>query len=307
MIVDIPTPSEFQAAGLNQIHLAWKIVMQAVHDLDDATYFKLADETPEEAVDEYWRRSQPALGNALSLIQQGIELVLKGRIASVSPYLLIGDPKEWSNRAATEAVPFGEFHTLDAASLVKVHNAVSTILLDETFAEFWTQLRIDRNKIMHSPTPGYFDPPRAVRTVLEAIYNLFSDQSWPQRLLNLELQSKFAALGDLDNAINYVMRETNDALRHLSPSEALKFLKFDKGRRAYICPHCYFQANRDWQDEWPHLAQFLEKKPGATELHCIVCEQATEVERIACQNEDCPGDVIAEGICLTCSGSQNNT
>lgn len=304
MIVDLPTPSEFHAAGLNQIHLAWKIVMQAVHDYDNATYYKLADETPEESADEYWRRSQPALANAFSLIQQGMELALKGRIAAVSPFLLVGDPKEWPSRAATEAVSFGEFHTLDAASLVKVHNAVSVNPLDDAFAEFWTRVRTDRNKIMHSPAPGHFDPPRVVRTVLEAIHALFSGEPWPQQLLRMEYESKFAALGYSDDALNNVMREIADALSYLSPNEALKFFKFDKHRRAYVCPHCHYGANRDWQDDWPHLAQFTEKRVGATDLHCILCERTTKVERIGCDVEDCPGDVIAEGICLTCTGSQ---
>jgi hypothetical protein len=307
MIVDIPTPPEFHAAGLNQIHLAWKIVMQAVNDYNNATYFKLPDETPEEAAEEYWRRAQPALANAFVLIQQGMELALKGRISEVSPFLLIGDPKDWSNKAATESVSFAVFHTLDAASLVKVHNAVSASPLDETFTEFWTQVRIDRNKIMHSPAPGVFDPPRVVRTVLEAIRSLFSDEPWPQRLLKLELQSKFAALGDSGDAMNIVMREVSHALDNLSPSEALKYFNFDKGRRAYVCPHCYGGANHDWEDDWPHLAQFPDRRPGAAQLHCILCERTTEVERTPCDQEGCLGNVIAEGICLTCTRSQSTT
>jgi len=307
MIVDIPTPSEFRAAGLSQIHLAWKIVMQAVHDYNNAIYYKLTDEISKESTKEYWRRSQPMLTNSFILIQQGIELALKGRISLVSPFLLIGDPKEWPNRAATESVSFGEFHSLDAASLVKIHNAVSTAHLDGAFSEFWMRVRTDRNKIMHSSAPGYFDPPRVVLTVLEAIDSLFSEESWPQRLLKFEHESKFAALGDTDDALNIVMREISDALSMLKPSEALRFLKFDKDRRAYVCPHCYSQANRDWQDDWQHLAQFTEKKPAATNLLCILCERTTEVERISCDRDGCPGDVISEGICLTCTRSQGDT
>lgn len=71
MIVDIPTAADFQSAGLKQVHLAWQIAMQSVYDFDEATYYKLADETPEEAAEEFWQRSQPALANAYSLIQQG--------------------------------------------------------------------------------------------------------------------------------------------------------------------------------------------------------------------------------------------
>lgn len=301
MIIDIPKPSDFHAAGLSQLHLAWKIVMQAVHDFDNATYYKLAEETPEEAAAEYWRRSQSSLANAFTLVQQGMELALKGRIATVSPFLLIGDPGDWPVRAATENVSFGEFRTLDAVSLVKVHNAVSAAPFDEDFSEFWTQVRNDRNKLMHSPAPGYFDPPRVVRTLLKAIHALFADEPWPRRLLKLEYESKYAALGDNDEAVNIVMRELDDALKYLEPSEALKFLGFDKKRRAYVCPHCYAAANRDWQDEWPRLAQFTQKKPGWTELNCVLCERITEVERLSCGNQGCPSDVAYGGMCLVCT------
>jgi hypothetical protein len=34
MITEIPSASEFQAAGLNQLYLAWQIAMQTVEDYE---------------------------------------------------------------------------------------------------------------------------------------------------------------------------------------------------------------------------------------------------------------------------------
>lgn len=305
MIVDIPTAADFQAAGLKQVHLAWQIAMQSVHDFDEATYYKLADETPEEAAEEFWLRSQPTLANAYSLIQQGMELALKGRIAAVTPYLLIGDPKDWTKSAASSAVSFGEFHTLDAADLVRVHNSVAAPPLDDRFKAFFDEVRRDRNKIMHSSAPGTFTPGQVVRTLLVAIEALFNDVPWPRRLLEMEYESKFASLGFIDSARNNVLREIATAIRHLKPAEAKRFFGYDDDRRGYVCPHCYVAANRDYQDEWPHLAQLTTKVRGATELYCLVCEQTTTTERRPCSDEECKGDVVAQGMCLTCTQSQD--
>jgi hypothetical protein len=305
MIIDIPTAGEFHAAGLKQVHLAWQIAMDSVHDYDGATYYKLADETPEEAVEEFWQRSQPALANAYSLIQQGMELALKGRIAAVSPYLLIGGPKDWPKGTATGPVSFGEFRTLDATDLIPVHNSVVASPLDEPFKTFWEQVRRDRNKIMHSSAPGTFTPEQVVKTLLTAIEALFSEVPWAQRLIELEDESKFASLGFVDNARNHVLRQIATAIRHLKPAEAKRFFGYDDDRRGYVCPHCYFASNRDWQDDWPRLAQLTTKSPGATELYCLVCEETTVTERAPCGQTECKGDVIAEGICLTCTHSQD--
>ena len=46
MITEIPTASEFHAAGLNQLYLAWQIAMQAVQDYEEVN--SLADQANDE-------------------------------------------------------------------------------------------------------------------------------------------------------------------------------------------------------------------------------------------------------------------
>lgn len=133
MITEIPSPSDFQAAGLNQLYLAWQIAMHAVEDFD---FFEdnldLGDgEAQQAASSEYWAKSQPALANAFGLIQQAMEMALKGRIALISPFLLIPrDPRDWPKGVENHGVPFSEFRMLDAADLFKVHNTFITPPLD---------------------------------------------------------------------------------------------------------------------------------------------------------------------------------
>jgi hypothetical protein len=306
MITEIPTASEFQAAGLNQLYLAWQIAMQAVQDYE-AVADRVDEVDRESASTEYWAKSQPVLANAFGLIQQAMEMALKGHIASITPFLLISrDPKDWPKGVDTGAVPFSEFRTLDAADLVTVHNAFSPVPLDVHFRAFWDRVRRDRNKIMHSVSPGSFDPATLLRTVMTAAQALFADVRWPQRLLDMEADGKYAAYGLDDGTQNVVMRQVEIAVRHLTPAETRLFFGYDVKRRSYLCPNCYDRADRDWQDSWPKLAQFSSKSPGERALHCVVCDEIVEVERIACINPNCQGNVVYDGMCLTCVSSQDN-
>lgn len=308
MITEIPTASEFQAAGINQLYLAWQIAMQAVHDYEEIAGLILDDEAEEDAASaEFWTKSQPALANAFGLIQQAMEMALKGRIASISPFLLISrDPKDWPKGADTVAVPFSEFRTLDAADLVKVHNTFSSISFDENFRAFWDNVRRDRNKIMHSFSPRSFDPQTLVRTILTAAEALFSDMRWPQRLLIMEAEGKYAAYGLNEGTQNAVMWQIDVATHCLTPAENKRFFGYDSDRRSYLCPNCYLQADRDYQESWPKLAQFPSRSPGQRALHCVVCDETIEIERVKCTDPDCQGDVIYDGKCLTCERSQDD-
>ena len=306
MITDIPTPAEFQTAGLNQLYLAWQIALQALEDYEGAS--EVVDtEDQEAAARDYWARSQPALANAFGLAQQAMEMALRGRIAAVSPFLLISrDPKEWPKGVDTGAIPFSDFRTLEAIDLVKVHNVFAAVPLDVRFVEFWNEVRRDRNRIMHSVSRRSIEAADLVRTVLTAAQALFADASWPGHLLVMEAEGKYAAYGLDDGTQNVVMRQVDTAMRHLTPAEARTFFRFDVGRRAYLCPVCHSAANRDWQDDFPRLAQLEGRGQGATTLRCVVCETDTPVIRSECANADCPADVIHDGLCLTCLRRQDD-
>ncbi|PVE76116.1 hypothetical protein DC431_18610, partial [Sphingomonas melonis] len=178
VIIDVPTPDEFHDAGVNQLYLAWKITM----DAHDAWSIGVGASGDAEATDDYWRSVQPALSNAYSLIQQAMELGLKGRIARVSPYLLLGDPADWSPKAAKGATSFGELPSLEASKLVAVHNSVADPPLDPAFNTFWTAVRKDRNRIMHSAPRVTFTAGEVTRTILMAANALFAETSWVDRL-----------------------------------------------------------------------------------------------------------------------------
>ncbi|WP_062177783.1 hypothetical protein [Sphingopyxis sp. C-1] len=308
MITEIPTPAEFREAGLNQLYLAWQISIQAVLDYEqiEEAYGDYIDEgEKEQAAAQYWTKSQPALANAFGLIQQAMEMALKGRIAAISPLLLIArDPKDWPKGADSRPVPFSEFRTLDAADLVKVHNSFAAPPLDDNFRSFWDDVRRDRNRIMHSVSVKTFDPSLLVRTMMETIKSLFDDESWPNRLKAMEFDGRYAAYGLRDDSQNVVMNQIDVALRHLDPAEKRRYFGFDPNRRTYLCPKCYDHADTKWQDEWPRLAQLMDRKKDCSAIRCVICEDVFQVERRSCNHAGCQGNVLHNGLCLTCVGWQ---
>lgn len=279
--------------------------MQSAIDQEEVADW-MGEGDAEEAAADYWSKAQPALANAFGLIQQAMEMALKARIAAVSPYLLISrDPKDWPKGVDKGPVPFSEFRTLDAADLVKVHNSFAAVPLDDEFRSFWENVRRDRNKIMHSVAAKTFEPAVLIRAVLIAAEVLFSEQRWPSRLLEMEEDGKFAAYGLTEDAQNNVMRQLDVAMRHLEPHERQRFFGFEK-RNAYICPKCYYAANRDWQDHFPKLAQLVSQNVGEIQLHCVLCDATVDVERVNCSDKDCKTNVTYEGLCLSCLQDQES-
>jgi hypothetical protein len=301
VIKDVPTPDDFHDAGVNLLHLAWTITM----DAQQALAIGIGASGDAEVADDYWRSVQPALANAYSLIQQGMELGLKGRIARVSPYLLLGDPGEWAPKGAKGAASFGELPSLEASKLVAVHNSVVEPALEPEFQAFWTKVRKDRNRIMHSAPRATFTAGEVIRTILLAANALFAEISWVDRLFSMEGASKFAIFGLDDHVYSAVVGQVACAIGFLSTAEAIELFGYDSRQRAYLCPACFEATPADYATSLPKLAQFASKVPNETELHCVVCATTTTVDRRDCVYPECVGNVIAAGQCLTCYDRQD--
>src|SRR4051812_18248918 len=110
MITDIPTKADFDNNGIAFLNLAWQSVVSISLDLPEQPVEELGEDATEEQrleaeeedrrwteeVQRYWQAAQQELATAVALAQQGTEFLLKGKIAAVSPFLLVsGDPGEW--------------------------------------------------------------------------------------------------------------------------------------------------------------------------------------------------------------------
>ncbi|MCI0358588.1 MAG: hypothetical protein L0211_08900 [Planctomycetaceae bacterium] len=80
MITDVPTSDDFQQAGVGFLNLAWDTVYELARD---SLNYQEWDYYGDEEL-EYWQAAQRPLATALALTQQGIELLLKAKIAEFS-------------------------------------------------------------------------------------------------------------------------------------------------------------------------------------------------------------------------------
>ena len=321
MITGIPTAEDFMSRSKSLLNLAWEVTinLEMHHQRAMETYEEEPDarevwskEQIEEQTTRYWELSQPELRNAQALIHQAVEMGLKGRICSVSPYLLIArDARDYPARGDKQDVLFSHFRTIDASDLLRVANTVCNGRIDNAFENVWSIIREERNANMHSISnrEGLRATP-LLREILLTNEYVLGGTRW------MKLRSDHRVLSHRDTAydINYYDFSTSDCLHELStavslltPDECQRFFGYRKKDRSYLCPKCDDQTNKYDQDSLPHLAQLKTKRPMETRLFCCFCETQHTVARAKCPKEDCNGTVLAtdaerEGQCLTCSG-----
>jgi len=319
MIIDVPTGDDFKSAGIDFLNLAWNTLISLSTKLKDAEYFYnvyYSDEN-EEVIDQlsseqYWKQAQRPLSTALSLIQQGTEFLLKGHIATVSPYLLIlGDPSNYPSKSHERNIRFSEFKTIDAQDLVKVYNTVSTGRLPDNFRQRFEDLRSKRNIIMHTVYPElYIKTKNLFVEILEICHYLIEPNSWIKirgQFIQNEPESVLYSPETRELFNLMLALEINLVIDLLTPSANNKYFNFNKKTRRYFCPSCYSGFRENYEDEQiPRLAQLIPNEPTSNTIYCLVCNESYEVLREDCTAEDCLGNVIDpdDGTCLTC-GSDN--
>jgi len=300
-MIDIPTADDFYTSGKELLDFSWDIVAKLLTDIDEAEYYGI---DPEGISDSYWASAKRRLTTALTITQQGVEFVLKGKIAEISPYLLIVDPpSKWPSPYGKNGVSFSDFRTIDAQDLIRVIDTFSQDTMPEKFVDQFNQLRDKRNKIMHSVDKQLtVNVTEVVDSLLFMHKALFPKENWPSvRLFFLE-EAPDTELGAYEYSTNSVCREVLLAIELLKPSKVKYYFGIYKKQRRYICPKCISQANTDAGFEYK-LAVLKPKGPTSTKLYCPVCNITHTVLREACEIKSCPGNVLSEeGDCLTCCG-----
>lgn len=251
----------------------------------------------------FWRRSQPTLGNAASLIQQSVELALKGRIAAISPFLLILRPegRDLPKGIKGGDIPFSSFRSVDAADLLRLHNTVVTpeLRLDDKFAGYWDDLRRRRNVIMHSArasgtTSRLLTSPELAKDIIRVTLQLHPGKSWYERMVEHGEADKIAAAHDISPEVNrgaalLTLAHMVDVLR---PAFVREYLGIDERRRLYECPACLGAVERNIFDDdpFPRYARLVAQPDGSAYVSCPICRMESPVIRGKCT--ECKGTVL---------------
>ncbi|MFG0528974.1 hypothetical protein ACF8FB_01295 [Pseudomonas sp. yb_2] len=301
MIKDMPIPDEFFEAGRELLDFAWGTVFDLFTNLDQAEYFGY---DKAEVTEPYWEAAKRRLSTALAIAQQGVELLLKGKICQISPYLLIGDEStKWPSPYKGKDISFNDFRMPDAQELIRIYDTCAGMPLSDEFrAKYHTQ-RERRNVIMHSTGKNFVvHAIEVVEAVLFPYRELFPDDSWLVHRKRFLQTAPDSELGSGDFASNRVCLEAHIVVEQLSPSLVHKYFNIDKKQHRFYCPHCLQDASTD--EPFEHrLAVLAPKNNKSKRVYCFVCNKRHKVVRSACSAE-CGSSVLDEdGTCLLCGES----
>lgn len=301
MIKDIPSSDDFIISGAGFLNLAWDAVIQLVLNLD-YSYMEEWD-TDGEATDEYWKAAQKPLATALALAQQGAEMLLKGRIVEISPYLIISsNSNEWPRHCDQRDISFSQFRTIDSQDLIRVHDTVTTSHLPESFKTKYEELRRLRNTIMHTVDKRIRTNAKDIFVAILEMYNCLVDpKGWIADRLDY-LAGEPTSIAGAEGYFDRLFEEISKVIDILEPSLVKRYFDFDKKARKYICCDC----SHSCESERPNLAQLRPNKPNSNTIYCVLCGKNREVKRKRCNNPNCKSNVIDkdEDVCLICFQSQ---
>ncbi len=88
MIANLPTAADLYQSGKELLDFAWDTTSNLLTEFDEADCYGY---DKEEISEKYWAAARRRLTTSLAVAQQGAEFILKGKIAAISPYLLIAD------------------------------------------------------------------------------------------------------------------------------------------------------------------------------------------------------------------------
>lgn len=322
MISDIPSADDFLQASMDLLNLAWDATVELYLDRAQSGGTLSPDADPG---DHYWRSAQPILTSSFTLIVQAIEFFLKGRICSVSPYLLLsGQSGGWPKNADQVDTSFSDYRSVDAQDLVRIHNSVCLPRLPAKFTNWYDMKRRERNRAMHTVggSNTLLDKDVIV-AVLEASEHILGRQSWVDARLGYlrrtpsERIREAWAPSEVANPETWIayqlgaaQREIMSVIKYLDVGQGIRFFGFDTRKPCLICPRClslrgnefFFELKDLEQDLYLRTLQERPEDPPNT-ASCIFCKSS-----VSTIHKMCPqcGDAIAEahtGICLDCIDS----
>lgn len=244
---------------------------------------------------DYWGAAKGRLTTSLALTQQGVELILKGRIAAVSPFLLLTDPGKWPAIAKS----FAQYRTVDSQDLITLHNSVSSEKLSDDFQRRFNSLRNTRNRVFHSVDKNLtITAVEVLEAILSFHKTFFPEQMWPKKRADFVEGAPEAQL-DYDHWTRSAICHEFGVVMKLLPRPAVKkYFGLDKSKALYMCPKCYDHINSD-EERIFKTAQLNEPSKTATTLFCPICNESHEVIREKCSS--CKSNVRSnDERCLSC-------
>ncbi|MDX7829174.1 hypothetical protein SJR89_19095 [Aeromonas caviae] len=309
MVIDIPSKDDFFNMGDSLLNSAWDNLIALLKDYSEYEFVGCEDGF--EKV--FFLHAKPKLMSSFTLVQQAVEFYLKGKIAEVSPYILISnDSRNWPKAADKSDIDFSEFRTIDAQDLVKIHNTFSETKLNEPFKEWFNEMRNIRNKIMHSvSSQDFIRPTNLAEAILTAHSHFFGAKQWIRSRFIYHLNSpsnriEFMTEHEKEGYRYFeIHEEISIAVKALKPSAVEKFFGFNKKAKAMECNFCeeHFENIKFYDHgRWrTHLIDTLiQSDINKHSYACIICENTLDVfdaQCVECRNTKIN---VESGLCVWC-------
>lgn len=309
MISDVPNPEDFFKMGNSLLHSSWVSLVALLKEYEENLSFS-SDDSFEQ---KYFEHSKPILMSAFTLVQQTVEFFLKGKIAEVSPYILIAnDGRNWPKGADKNDISFQDFRTIDAQDLIKIHNTFSSNRLDNEFITWFNQMRVIRNKIIHSVSiKTSIKPEELAIAILTAHEYFFGEKNWINSLFDyhVKLPSNDLDIVSEEELEGYryfeVHEELSLVIKSLPPRFVKQFFGFDPKAKSIVCNICEskFEKIYSYEDEhWKkHNIKTLIQQSKKLNYFCFVCNNKLEVLNASCI--DCQEMKLDKntGKCIWCN------
>ena len=267
-------------------------------------------ELKDAAEEAYWKSATTRLSTTLAIAHQAAEFYIKGRIAEISPFLLLSsNVRDWPKVDADGNTSFSRLRTIDAQDLVRLHDRCSMSPLNEDFKAQLENIRVRRNSIMHTVGTGLaVKVNELVKSILGVHENLMGAEWLDFRRAALDQSSASKLYSEIERWSDaHLVQEYLVVEAILSAAELEKFFGLPAGQRRYICPQCTWDTFAD-SDILVNSAVLLPNTPGSTNTRCPLCNAHQPVFRRDCERVGCPGNVISDDWikCLTCGSSQTD-
>lgn len=308
LILNVPASDEFEEQGLVFLNLAFDLVINLLLEsfeiesqVNGNSCINVGSSaTSNENTSIYWKAARNSLSVAQSLAQQGAELILKAKIASISPFLLFAD---WPRCLPNKNAEFSDFRTVDSKDLVPTYNAINANGLPREYVVEYEKYRKTRNAVLHSVDKRVSVSERDVILYILRTSDLVARYGWRNIRKNyIDEMPVFQAYDEADSSI-LLCREIDILIGLLSHAELIQFFDFNKKQRRYTCPNCWRVCNSEAKCLAARTALLRPNKPTAKTVYCFVCDRAFAVSRSSCKKSGCKGNVIYGedvSLCLTC-------
>ncbi|MEQ8927120.1 MAG: hypothetical protein RLO81_14970, partial [Fulvivirga sp.] len=186
--------------------------------------------------------------------------------------------------------------------LIRTFNALQSHQGEELNNAF-ELLRKRRNVIMHSSPEFDISPKELIESTIQIISLFEGDDQWWSLIKQYHVDHPLFGWSDYDYELSHLLFRLQFIKNYSTLGYLNRYTTVELKSRKYLCPYCtkYLTDLGYSEEEIPRWSFLKPNKPTSNAIFCFSCQQNFEIEREPCHEDGCKGNVLYEGLCLTCN------